>query len=108
VGEAVLIRACEPVRGLEKMKKHRMNKKTRRKPALHNLTSGPGKLCQAMGITTAYNKSSLISGILRMYDYTFITDKNIMSARRIGVDYAAEAKEFLYRFYIRDNKFVST
>jgi len=107
VGEAVLIRACEPVKGLEKMQHNRTNKKTRKTPELHNLTSGPGKLCQAMGITTVYNKSSLTTGILGIYAYTTIAEHSIVSAPRIGIDYAAEAKEYLYRFYIKDNIFVS-
>ena len=107
VGEAVLIRACEPLKGLAKMKQNRSNKKTGKIPKLQNLTSGSGKLCQALGITTAYNKSSLIAGELCIYDNVSIPEQSIISAKRIGVEYAAEAKEFLYRFYIKDNAFVS-
>lgn len=107
VGEAVLIRACEPVQGLNMMKKNRTKRKTGKKPENTNLTSGPGKLCQAMGITTEYNKSSLINGILQIHDNKTITEKNIICAKRIGVDYAGEAKDLLYRFYIKNNPFVS-
>lgn len=107
VGEAVLIRACEPVSGLEQMMKNRTNMKTGKQPNKKNLTSGPGKLCQAMGITTEYNKSSLITGTLRIFDNDPVKDNNIAAAKRIGVDYAEEAKDLLYRFYIKNNPFVS-
>lgn len=107
VGEAVLIRACEPLNGLEEMKRNRTNRKTSKQPELRNLTSGPGKLCQAMDINTDYNKSSLITGVLRIYDNKTIEEQNIVSAKRIGVEYAEEAKDFLYRFYIKGNMFVS-
>ena len=107
VGEAVLIRACEPVEGLELMRKNRTSRRTGRQPEKKNLTSGPGKLCQAMGITTRYNKSSFISGVLQIHDNRTVKKQHIRSAERIGVDYAEEAREFPYRFYIQDNAFVS-
>jgi len=107
VGEAVLIRALEPLEGLEQMKKNRTSRKTGRQPEKKNLTSGPGKLCQALGITTEYNTSSLITGTLRILHNDHVDNKNITAAKRIGVDYAEEAKDLLYRFYLRDNIFVS-
>ena len=107
VGEAVLIRACEPWKGLAIMKQNRSNKKTGKIPTLLNLTSGPGRLCQALEINSANNKSSLITGKLRIYGNASIPEQSIVSAKRIGIEYAVEAKEFLYRFYIKDNAFVS-
>lgn len=101
---AVLIRALEPLEGIDLMK---INRKTER---LENLTSGPGKLCQAFGIdkkincTNALNKKSP----LFIGDAGIIIPKNkIVKATRIGVDYAGKWKDKKLRFYIKNNPFVS-
>jgi DNA-3-methyladenine glycosylase len=101
---AVLIRALEPLEGIEKMKE---NRKT---DDIANLTSGPGKLCQAFEIKKNIDGTSAISKNSELY----IEDCNIeipadqiVKAKRIGVDYAGIWKDKLLRFYIKDNPFVS-
>lgn len=106
--QGVLIRALEPLDGMELMSTLRFNKsyKDLKPKEILNLTSGPGKLCKAMDINKALTGKSLYSDELFIYDDGF-SDFNIVSRKRIGIDYAEEAKDFLWRFYIEDNKFIS-
>ncbi|NLY43047.1 MAG: DNA-3-methyladenine glycosylase [Clostridiaceae bacterium] len=99
--EAVLIRALEPVSGIDVMKK---NRKTE---VLYNLCSGPGKLCAAMGITKLNNGEDLCGDKLFLLDNSLVPEENIMATPRINVDYAGEAKDYPWRFIIKGNKFVS-
>ena len=92
---AVLIRALEPVEGIEKMKKRRSSKD------IHNLCSGPGKLCDALGITRSLNGSNLNDKI-KLYDYKKIS--NIKQSSRIGIK---KGTELDWRFYVKDNPSVS-
>ena len=95
-GEAVLIRALEPVQGIELMQKRRKTKK------IENLCNGPGKLTQAFGITKKHNNLSLLDGNLRIYDSRIKPE--IASSRRIGL---SAGKELELRFFIKGNRFVS-
>lgn len=107
--EAVLIRAAEPVSGLEEMSQNRFKKPYEKltHKEIKNLTNGPGKLCSAFLINKDLNKKDLCSD--RFYIESSKEKENfeIVSAKRIGIDYAEEAKDFLWRFYIKDNDFVS-
>lgn len=97
IGEAVLVRALEPVDGIELMQKRRGTTQ------LKNLCSGPAKLVKAMGITPEFN-------FLPIYEDEFYCippkDENfeIVTTTRIGITQGAD---LLYRFYIKGNKFVS-
>jgi len=95
-GEAVLIRALEPVSGIEIMQKRRKTKK------IENLCNGPGKLTQAFGITRRQNNLSLLSGGFRVYDSKI--KPKISVSPRIGL---SEGKDLELRFYISGNRFVS-
>jgi len=97
---AVLIRAVEPVHGIEHMKQQRKN------DLLHNLASGPGKLCQAFAIDRALNGQDVCGKILYLEDRGEPTPK-FDATPRIGVDYAGKWKDKPLRFAVRDNKFVS-
>lgn len=101
---AVLIRAVEPVEGLEVMLARRKLEKV--KPAL---TNGPGKLSQALGITIDYNGFRLFR-----QEFIWIEDRNariganqIIRSPRIGVDYAEECAAWDWRFTIKDNRWCS-
>jgi DNA-3-methyladenine glycosylase len=97
---AVLIRALEPVEGIELMKERRRTGETR------NLASGPGKLCQAFAIDKALNGADVCGSVLYVEDHGEPPPK--ISARpRIGVDYAGKWKNKPWRFLIRGNEFVS-
>jgi DNA-3-methyladenine glycosylase len=95
-GEAVLIRALEPVEGIELMQKRRKTKK------IENLCNGPGKLTQALGITRKQNNLSLLEGGLRVYDSKI--KPKVITSTRIGL---SAGKELELRFYIKDSRFVS-
>lgn len=108
--QGVLIRAVEPVMGIEEMSINRFNKEFSELTSkeLLNLTSGPSKLCIALKLDKNLNKHSLLS------DELFIGEKenesydfDIIECKRIGIDYAEEAKDFLWRYYIKGNKFIS-
>ena len=99
---AVLIRAGEPVEGEDVMRTLRKKAKNR-----EDLTSGPGKLCQAMGIGRDLNGADVCRrGPLYLEDAAGESFE-IVSSKRIGVDYAGEYKDKPYRFYIKDNPGVS-
>lgn len=99
--QVLLLRALEPVEGIELMEKRRKTTK------LKNLCSGPGKLCQAMGITGEDYGKDLCGNEIYLEDAPALLAENILRSKRINIDYAEEAKEFLWRYTIKDNPFVS-
>lgn len=100
--DAVLIRAAEPVFGQETMLARRGF--TVVKP---NLTSGPGSLSKALGITTNSNGIMLWGDKIWLEDAQALTDEKIISTTRIGVDYAGDDAFLPWRFYNSDSVFVS-
>lgn len=99
VPESVLIRAVEPYTGVDQMLVRRPVKK------FQNLTSGPGKLTQALDINMGDYGRSLMEPPL------FIAEgkkpEKISSGPRIGIDNSGEARDYPYRFWVAGNKFVS-
>jgi|SRR5690554_933128 len=96
VGEAVLIRALEPLAGVEIMKKRRNQQRDRL------LCSGPARLCQALGITTALDGIDLLGD--RIFLLSHPRPQKIVTTTRIGI---SQGKELPYRFYIGDSKYIS-
>jgi len=92
---AVLIRALEPISGIEQMKKRRKVENTL------NLTNGPGKLCQALNIGMVKN-GEIVGKSIMLYERS--STPEIQSSSRIGI---SKATDLQWRFYIRDNNFVS-
>ena len=107
--EGVLIRAIEPIEGLNEMSKLRFKKgyNDLTKAQIKNLTTGPSKLCIAMNINKENNKQDLCTSDLYIEDSGYIEEDTIIETKRIGIDYAEEAKDFLWRFYIKNNTWVS-
>lgn len=104
-GEAVLIRAVEPLSGLDDMFRNRnMDNRTR---GPYHLTNGPGKLCQAMEITKSQNKLNLCGDELYIAEPVMRQPLQIACSARIHVDYAEKGKTFPWRYYIENSKFVS-
>lgn len=97
---AVLIRAVEPVNGIELMKERRQN------GALRNLASGPGKLCQAFAVDRSLNGADLRGNVLYVEDRGEPIPK-FRTTPRIGVDYAGKWKSKPYRFLVRGSEFIS-
>ncbi len=97
IGEAVLIRALEPVEGIHLMRTRRCRER------LTELCSGPARLVQAMGITLHQNGSDLTSGPLYISGGSGSGGK-IITTRRIGIKAGAELP---LRFYLEDSLFLS-
>lgn len=100
--DAVLIRALEPVEGIEMMLARRNMKNLEKR-----LTAGPGVLTEALGIKTNHYGTALDSNLIWIEDEAAVDEKEIISTKRIGVDYAEEDALKLWRFYIKENKWVS-
>jgi DNA-3-methyladenine glycosylase len=101
IPHAVLIRALQPVEGLDLMRKRRGDHPDR------NLTSGPGKLCIALGIDRSLNNADLLGNRIWLEEGIKVPRSQIVSGPRIGIDYAQEWIEKPWRFWIRGNSFVS-
>ena len=103
IPHAVLIRAIEPLVGMETMlfrtKKNKLD---------HSITKGPGNVSKALGITTNHTGMSLLKDVLFIADDGFAVKRNmILTTPRIGVIYAEEDALLPYRFIIKGNPFVS-
>lgn len=107
--EGVLIRAIQPIEGLDEMSKLRFKKDYNEltKAQIKNLTTGPSKLCIAMNVNKANNKQDLCISKLYIEDSVEKEKIEIIEAKRVGIDYAEEAKDFLWRFYIKNNIWIS-
>ncbi|MEI7812503.1 MAG: DNA-3-methyladenine glycosylase [Ignavibacteria bacterium] len=103
-GRAVLIRALEPVEGVERMSLNRFRKDFINDRELLNLASGPGKLCQALSITKELNGISLLEDTIFLLEREKLPDSDIISCTRVGITKSAGLP---WRFYIKDNPFVS-
>ncbi len=100
---AILIRAVEPITGIDNMLI-----RTRKTKADFTLTKGPGNVSKALGITISSNGASLQSKELFIADDGFRFSKNeIITSPRIGVDYAGDDALLPYRFYVKENRYVS-
>lgn len=96
IGAAVLIRAVEPVSGIQIMEERRVTK---------HLTNGPGRLCKAFAIEKKHSglcvSTSKEIGLIKDKK---ISDKNIGTSSRIGI---SSGTHLQYRFFISGNKWVS-
>ena len=101
--EAVLVRALQPVEGLEEMK---LRRGVLKNP--FHLTSGPGKLTKALGIGRSFNGKFLLDDEIWIEDSgTKLASQSIVASERIGIDYAGEDARLPWRFSIRGNAWVS-
>ena len=101
VPHAILIRAVEPLENIEIMRERRGKMKDT------NLTSGPGKLCIAFAIEKDFYGESLTGEKIWLEEGGKISNNKIASGKRIGIDYAEEYAEKPWRFWVKDNAFVS-
>ncbi|MBL7844416.1 MAG: DNA-3-methyladenine glycosylase [Cyclobacteriaceae bacterium] len=102
VADAVLVRAIEPVTGLENMYRRRGQ------VSLYQLTSGPGKLTRALGIDRTYNGKVLYDDDVWIEDIGMkINSKHIEAGKRIGIDYAGDDANLPWRFMMKGNRWIS-
>lgn len=103
IADAILIRAIKPLTGAEKMIERR--EKETLDPVVAN---GPGKLSQALGITTLHNEMDLLGDTIWVEEHTeAVTENEIEASPRIGVDYAGEDAKLPWRFTLKGSKWVS-
>jgi DNA-3-methyladenine glycosylase len=103
IPDAVLIRAVEPIEGIDIMLK-----RTGKKLFDNTLTRGPGNVGKALGIFKHHSGNYLLGNdIYLMDDKLKINDEDIGISKRIGVESAGQDGLLPYRFYLRGNKFVS-
>ncbi len=103
-GTAVLIRGVEPVAGIGQMALNRFGRNLVNEKEKYKLTSGPGKVCQAFGISREYYGEDLIKGRIYLLNQRKIPGEQVVRTTRIGIKKSAELN---WRFYIKDNPFVS-
>ena len=105
---AVLLRAIEPVAGIDTMARLRFGDQPLTAYRMKNFSNGPGKVCKALGLTRAQNRIDLTGEELFLCDspedvglpYPEIFRERLCAGTRIGVDYAEEAKDFPWRFWL--------
>ena len=98
IPHAILVRAIEPLEGIPIMEKRRKQHKS------YNLTSGPGKLTQALGISIIHNGSNLKGPDIRLKNYKNIHKDHIIASPRVGIEYAGKDMLNPWRFRIINNK----
>ncbi|HEY6806706.1 MAG TPA: DNA-3-methyladenine glycosylase [Pyrinomonadaceae bacterium] len=100
IPHAILVRALEPVEGIEVMRE-------RRSRPDKNLTNGPGKLCIAMGIDRQLDRADLLGKQVWLEEFEKVSPRKIAKGPRIGIDYAEDWIDKPWRFWIKDNPWVS-
>ena len=98
---AVLVRALQPVEGIETIRQRRQTHSD------GNLSSGPGKLCIALDIDRKLDGADLLGERIWIEEGEKIPRSRIASGPRVGIDYAEEWIEKPWRFWLKDNPFVS-
>ncbi|TFD99941.1 DNA-3-methyladenine glycosylase [Jeotgalibacillus sp. R-1-5s-1] len=99
--QAVLIRAVEPVDGLHLMEQRRKGRKQL------EWTSGPGKLTKALGIAMSDYGTHFTRRPLKICEGWPEGSFEVVSGPRIGIDNTGEARDYPYRFWVKDNLYVS-
>ena len=104
IPDAVLIRAVEPLEGIDIMLE-----RTRKKSPDFTLTKGPGNVGKALGIHKSHSGLMLLDELITIYADTRFTlsENEVGVSARIGVDSAGQDALLPYRFYIKGNRYVS-
>lgn len=97
----VLVRAVEPVEGVDIMRERRGVIKDR------DLTSGPGKLCIAFDITRDLNGADVDGERIWVEKYRNFRADKIEAGPRVGIDYAGEFVDAPWRYWLKGNEYVS-
>jgi DNA-3-methyladenine glycosylase len=103
-GTAVLIRAVEPVDGIEQMIKNRFGRKLKNEKEIFNLTSGPGKVCQAFGFDRSNSGTDLTGDEIFITDGIRVRKNQVGISKRIGI---TKSVNLPWRFFIKNNPYLS-
>ncbi|MBC7914634.1 MAG: DNA-3-methyladenine glycosylase [Pyrinomonadaceae bacterium] len=103
MSHAVLIRAIEPTKGVEIMRRRRgFNNDDKR------LCKGPGALAKALGLTKMHDKTSLQGDTIWIEDTGVnVPDDSVIACPRIGLNIDEPYKSIPWRFYVKGNKYIS-
>jgi DNA-3-methyladenine glycosylase len=109
IGEAVLIRAVEPIAGIETMIKNRSKRKSAltvkwRNGVLEGLTNGPARVCEAFGFGRKENGIDLLGDEIFIAQAKRISEIQIGTSSRIGIQNGVEKQ---WRFFVKNNSFLS-
>lgn len=106
----VLLRALEPIEGIESMYFNRYKRQwdQPKKREIINLTNGPAKLVMSYGITKDefYGRDLDNDSMIYLEDSENLPEEKIIKSPRVNIDYA-KSKDYLFRFYIKDNPYIS-
>lgn len=102
-GTAVLIRAVEPITGINKMIRNRFGRKIKNDKEIFNLTSGPGKVCQAFSIDRTHSGTDLTGNKIFILHGKKIKSKDIGVSKRIGI---TRSVDLPWRFFIKNNPYL--
>lgn len=103
-GAAVLIRAVEPMTGINTMAMRRFSKRKITEKELVNLTNGPGKICQAFAFDRTHSGLDLTGNNVFIIDAPSLKKSEIGISKRIGI---SKSTELPWRFFIKGSKFLS-
>ena len=103
-GTAVLLRAMEPVEGIDQMAVNRFNKKEISEKQKINLANGPGKICQAFHIQRIDNETPLTGNEIFILDAPKLRSNQITTSTRIGIK---KSVDLPWRYYIKNNPYIS-
>ena len=104
IPDAVLIRAVEPLQGIDIMLS-----RTKKVKFDHTLTKGPGNAAKALGISKDHSGINLLRHEIFIVEDDYELNKKLIGvSKRIGVESAGKAALLPYRFYIKANRFVSS
>jgi len=103
-GAAVLIRAVEPLIGIDKMIKNRFNRELKSEKEIYNLTSGPGKVCKAFDFTKEHSGLDLTNSAVFIVDQPELKKNMIGISKRIGI---TKSVNLPWRFFEIGNPYLS-
>ena len=103
-GSAVLLRAMEPISGVDVFYKRRFDGDIIDKRKFHNLLNGPGKICQAFNLNSTHNGLDITKNSIYILDGPKIPSNEIVKTKRIGIK---KPVELPWRFYIKNSIYIS-
>lgn len=103
-GTAILLRAIEPLEGVELMAMNRYGKTKISEKEKINLANGPGKICSAFAMARKENGTDLCSDSIFILNSKKIKPDEIAEVTRIGIK---KSVDLPWRYYIKNNPFVS-
>ena len=103
-GAAVLIRAVEPLIGIDKMIKNRFNRNLKSEKEIYNLTSGPGKVCKAFDFNKEHSGLDLTNSNVFIVDQPKLRKNKIGVSKRIGI---TKSVSLPWRFFEIGNQYLS-